>query len=183
MYILFIVEGDFCEDLTKIPFVLVKTIEEAELVCDNFYHHGEWRQKVIDYLEKEQVPVNIEKIENNQILKMFGASLRALEKKKEELEINGSLTTEGENELINEIKNLIGLITFQSQTDSYWKDLEDVKTKVMVISIPSGTFIRSAKNNIKEEFSDKEVNGNFLILDGLQYKSNDEYNPIIYMKV
>ena len=122
-------------------------------------------------------------MENNQLLNMVGAYLRELEKKKEELEINGSLTTEGENELINEIKNLIGLITFQSQTDSYWKDLEDVKTKVMVISIPSGTFIRSAKNNIKEEFSDKEVNGNFLILDGLQYKSNDEYNPIIYMKV
>lgn len=68
-------------------------------------------------------------MQNNQILKMFGASLRALEKKKKELEINGSLTTEGENELINEIKNLIGLITFQSQTDSYWKDLEDVKNK------------------------------------------------------
>ena len=41
-------------------------------------------------------------MQNNQILKMFGASLRALEKKKKELEINGSLTTEGENELINE---------------------------------------------------------------------------------
>ena len=122
-------------------------------------------------------------MQNNQILKMFGASLGALEKKKKELEINGSLTTEGKNELINEIKNLIGLITFKGKTDSYWKDLEGAKTKVMVISIPSGTFIRSAKNNIEEELSAKEVNGNFIILDGLQYKSNDEYNPIIYMKV
>ena len=31
--------------------------------------------------------------------------------------------------------------------------MEGAKTKVMVISIPSGTFIRSAKNNIEEEFN------------------------------
>ena len=81
-----------------------------------------------------------------------------------------------------EIKDIIGLVTFQGQTDSYWKDLEIVGTKVMVISIPSGTFIRCAKN-LKEELSSEKVNGKFLILDGLQYKSNDEYNPIVYMKV
>ena len=73
-------------------------------------------------------------------------------------------------------------MTLQGKTDSYWKDLEIIGTKVMVISIPSGTFIRCAKN-LKEELSSENVNGKFPILDGLQYKSNDEYNPIVYMKV
>lgn len=81
-----------------------------------------------------------------------------------------------------EIKDIVGLVTFQGKTDSYWKDLEIVGTKIMVISIPSGTFIRCGKN-LKEELSSENVNGKFLILDGLQYKSNDEYNPIVYMKV
>ena len=93
-----------------------------------------------------------------------------------------NITIEEKKEIKDNIKDIIGLVTFQGQTDSYWKDLEIVGTKVMVISIPSGTFIRCAKN-LKEELSSEKVNGKFLILDGLQYKSNDEYNPIVYMKV
>lgn len=92
------------------------------------------------------------------------------------------ITPEEEIEIKDVIKDTIGLVTFQGKTDSYWKDLEIIGTKVMVISIPSGTFIRCAKN-LKEELSSENVNGKFLILDGLQYKSNDEYNPIVYMKV
>ncbi|MCK5537139.1 MAG: hypothetical protein KAI79_09945, partial [Bacteroidales bacterium] len=71
---------------------------------------------------------------------------------------------------------------FKGQTDGYWKDLEVESTKVMVLSIPYGTFIRSA-NKPKEELSAEDVNGNFLILDGLLYKSNDDSNPIVYMEV
>jgi len=93
-----------------------------------------------------------------------------------------NITIEEKKEIKDNIKDIIGLVTFQGQTDSYWKDLEIVGTKVMVISIPSGTFIRCAKN-LKEELSSEKVNGKFLILDGLQYKSNDENNPIVYMKV
>ena len=93
-----------------------------------------------------------------------------------------NISIEEKKELKDNIKDIIGLVTFQGKTDSYWKDLEIVGTKIMVISIPRGTFIRCAKN-LKEELSSKEVNGKFLILDGLQYKSNDENNPIVYMKV
>ena len=93
-----------------------------------------------------------------------------------------NITIEEKKEIKDNIKDIIGLVTFQGQTDSYWKDLEIVGTKVMVISIPSGTFIRCAKN-LKEELSSEKVNGKFLILDGLQYKSNNENNPIVYMKV
>ena len=92
------------------------------------------------------------------------------------------ITPEEKIEIKDKIKYIVGLVTFQGKTDSYWKDLEIIGTKVMVISIPSGTFIRCAKN-LKEELSSENVNGKFPILDGLQYKSNDEYNPIVYMKV
>lgn len=72
--------------------------------------------------------------------------------------------------------------SFIGKTDGYWKDLEVEKTKVMVLSIPAGTFVRSA-NNPKEELSATDVNGNFVILDGLLYKSNNSTSPIVYMEV
>ena len=86
-------------------------------------------------------------------------------------------------------KNFIGgrirkdyFFKFKGKTNSYWKDLETVDTKVMILSIPTNTFIRSAKD-LKQELSAKDVNGNFLILDGLAYKSNINTKSIVYMKV
>ena len=80
------------------------------------------------------------------------------------------------------IKESTGLIEFKGATDAYWKDLETSDVKVMILSIPNGTFIRSA-NDLKQELSAKDVNGNFLILDGLAYKSNNDSESIVYMKV
>jgi len=79
-------------------------------------------------------------------------------------------------------KKKIKLHIFTGETNSYWKDLEEDKTKIMVLSIPSGTFVRNT-NKPKEELSATEVNGNFLILDGLDYKSNTAQTPIVYMEV
>ena len=75
-----------------------------------------------------------------------------------------------------------GIIDFKGKTDSYWKDLETADTKVMILSIPDGTYIRSA-NDLKQELSAQDVNGSFLILDGLAYKSNISTKSIVYMKV
>ena len=86
------------------------------------------------------------------------------------------------NKIKEKIKDKISLNIFKGETDGYWKDLEVEKTKVMVLSIPDGTFIRSASNP-KEELAAKDVNGNFLILDGLLYKSNTDYEQIVYMEV
>ena len=71
---------------------------------------------------------------------------------------------------------------YVGKTEEYWKDLEVAKTKVMVLSIPERTFVRSA-NKPKEELSASDVNGKFLILDGLLYKSNNPQSPIVYMEV
>jgi hypothetical protein len=80
------------------------------------------------------------------------------------------------------VKESTGLIEFKGATDAYWKDLETFDTKVMILSIPDGTFIRSAKD-LKQELSAQDVNGNFLILNGLAYKSNNSTESIRYMKV
>lgn len=80
------------------------------------------------------------------------------------------------------IKESTGLIEFKGETDAYWKDLETSDTKVIILSIPENTFIRNA-NDLKQELSAEDVNGNFLILDGLAYKSNISTKSIVYMKV
>ena len=80
------------------------------------------------------------------------------------------------------IKESSGLIEFKGVTDAYWKDLETADIKVMILSIPTNTFIRSA-NDLKQELSAEDINGNFLILDGLAYKSNISTKSIVYMKV
>ncbi|HOP51153.1 MAG TPA: hypothetical protein PK887_11110 [Ignavibacteriales bacterium] len=87
-----------------------------------------------------------------------------------------------ENNSIDDVQKKIKLHTFVGVTDGYWKDLEVEKTKIMVLSIPNGTFVRSA-NKPKEELSASDVNGNFLILDGLLYKSKNAQSPIVYMEV
>jgi len=80
------------------------------------------------------------------------------------------------------IKESVGLIEFKGATDAYWKDLETADVKVIILSIPNNTFIRSA-NDLKQELSAKKINGSFLILDGLAYKSNIDTESIVYMKV
>jgi hypothetical protein len=84
--------------------------------------------------------------------------------------------------LFKQLKEDIGFIEFLGETDNYWKDLEITGTKVMVISIPKGTYITNP-NDTKEQLSTENVNGDFPILYGLLYKSNIKALPIIYMKV
>lgn len=71
---------------------------------------------------------------------------------------------------------------FCGETEGYWQDLEGIDTKVMVLSIPSGTKIASPKD-LKTEYKAEDVNGKFLILDGLCYKSNTDSESIIYLEV
>lgn len=80
------------------------------------------------------------------------------------------------------IKERIGFCEFKASTDGYWKDLETEDTKVMVLSIPQGTYISTPENKTIEYDSNK-TNGGFLILEGLLYKSNNNNKSIAYMKV
>jgi len=86
------------------------------------------------------------------------------------------------NVVVGNIQERIKLHVFKGKTEGYWKDLEITETKVMILSIPNGTYIRSA-DKPKEELSSVDVNGNFLILNGLMYKSNTEQQQIVYIEV
>lgn len=71
---------------------------------------------------------------------------------------------------------------FSGITDGYWKDLEPKGKKYMIISMETGDYVRSAGNR-DEEFSSIDVSKRFLIVDGIDYKSNSASHTLLYMEV
>lgn len=74
------------------------------------------------------------------------------------------------------------LISFDGVTDEYWKDIEPKGKKYMIISIDYGDFVRSA-GLCGGDLSISDIYQKFVILDGIDYKSNSEYNQLFYMEV
>ena len=72
--------------------------------------------------------------------------------------------------------------TFAGDTDSYWKDLEPKGKKYMIISMVSGDYVRSAGMQGGDK-SSTDVNKKFVILDGIDYKSNSSSRTLVYMEV
>ncbi len=90
-----------------------------------------------------------------------------------------------EYENINmKLKSALGdeLKVFCGVTDSYWKDLEPSSKKCMILSIEPGSFVRNqGKREI--EYKSEDINGKFLILDGIDYKSNNSLSELLYVEV
>lgn len=173
------IEGKYLQ-LFKLDYkrLAAKFIEESPLFIYTLLMNAQLREYL---LNDEQIKIHL----NNS----FGLETY----KKQELVINrifNSLSVENttgktveELELVRSYtQSSIGLHKFKGQTDGYWKDLELAKSKVMILSIPNGTFIRAA-NNPMQELSAIDVNGKFLILEGLVYKSNDDKINVIYLEV
>lgn len=74
------------------------------------------------------------------------------------------------------------IMTFSGETDGYWKDLEPKGKKFMVISMESGDYIRSSGRSGGDLSSD-DVKNKFVILDGIDYKSNYNSHKLLYMEV
>ena len=72
--------------------------------------------------------------------------------------------------------------TFNGKTDGYWKDIEPSGKKYMVIMMGNGDYVRSAGDN-GGDLNYTDVNYNFKILDGIDYKSNSKSRTIYYMEV
>lgn len=70
---------------------------------------------------------------------------------------------------------------FAGVTDGYWKDLE-TSGKYMILKIESGDYVRSAGNN-GGDLSKTDITDHFLILDGIDYKSNNASRELWYMEV
>lgn len=74
------------------------------------------------------------------------------------------------------------LISFSGVTDGYWKDLEPKGKKYMIISIASGDYVRSAGVS-GGDLSYADIFEKFVIVDGIDYKSNTETHKLCYMEV
>lgn len=83
-----------------------------------------------------------------------------------------------------EFKTKLGenLISFAGVTDGYWKDLEPKGKNYMIISMGVGDFVRSAGKS-GGDLSNTDVTNKFVIVDGIDYKSNSATRQLLYMEV
>lgn len=74
------------------------------------------------------------------------------------------------------------LFSFAGVTDGYWKDLEPKGQKYMIISMDEGDFVRSAGDS-GGDLSSADIKNKFVIVDGIDYKSNSSTHMLLYMEV
>ena len=74
------------------------------------------------------------------------------------------------------------LVTFAGITDGYWKDLEPKEKKYMIINMGNGDFVRSAGLS-GGDLSSTDIKNKFVIVDGIDYKSNSSTRQLWYMEV
>ena len=74
------------------------------------------------------------------------------------------------------------LIKFAGVTEGYWKDLEPKGKEYMIISMGSGDFVRSAGLS-GGDLSSTDIINAFVIVDGIDYKSNSASRQLLYMEV
>lgn len=86
--------------------------------------------------------------------------------------------------LVSTVETILGdnLLTFAGVTDGYWKDIETKDKKYMIINMQSGNYVRSA-GKAGEEFGYSDVLNGFIIIDGIDYKSNNSTHKLLYMEV
>lgn len=71
---------------------------------------------------------------------------------------------------------------FCGKTESYWKDIEPKRKRLMIISMVEGNYLRNSGKD-GENLSASDINNKFIITDGIDYKSNSQFNELIYMEV
>lgn len=74
------------------------------------------------------------------------------------------------------------LVSFAGMTDGYWKDLEPKGKKYMIISMGDGDYVRSAGQS-GGDLSSADILNTFVIVDGVDYKSNSDTRKLLYMEV
>jgi hypothetical protein len=72
--------------------------------------------------------------------------------------------------------------SFSGVTEGYWKDLQPKGTKCLILGMEAGNFIRNSGKN-GEELNADAINKQFLILDGIDYKSNNANHALTYMVI
>ena len=88
------------------------------------------------------------------------------------------------SDFVNKMGN--NLYKVSKVTDGYWSDIEPKGKKYMIIDINRSNtgkdFVRSA--GVKDgDLSQKDIKNKFVILDGIDYKSNSSSSTLYYMEV
>lgn len=108
--------------------------------------------------------------------------------------IAGKHSSENTNAIYSDIENFIvnrqmlreelgeELKIFSGNTEAYWKDIEPKEKRFMIISMENGDYIRNA-GIFGEELSSTDINNNFMVFSGIDYKSNNTYHELLYMEV
>lgn len=111
----------------------------------------------------------------------------------EEKKVNATVANADKRDMYNEIclmpkasdfVSRLGdnLHIFSGVTDGYWKDLETKGKKYMIISMGSGDFVRSAGLQ-GGDLARTDIENKFVIVDGIDYKSNSASHQLLYMEV
>lgn len=107
----------------------------------------------------------------------------------EDLDIN-----KDKKEMYKEVCNLVyyndkiaemfgdNLKSFSGRTDGYWKDVEPKGKKYMILRMQTGNYVRSAGEK-DGDLGSSDINDEFRILDGIDYKSNNASHTLLYMEV
>lgn len=74
------------------------------------------------------------------------------------------------------------LLSFSGDTNGSWKDLEPKGKQFMIISVGLGGYVRAA-GKTGGDLSRDDVEYRFVIVDGIDYKSNFRINKLLYMEV
>lgn len=74
------------------------------------------------------------------------------------------------------------LHVYAGVTDGYWKDLETKGKKYMIISMGSGDYVRSSGLQ-GGDLGVTDIENKFVIVDGIDYKSNSSSRKLLYMEV
>ena len=84
------------------------------------------------------------------------------------------------NDFVSKLGNNMHI--FSGVTDGYWKDLETKEKKYMIISMGSGDYVRSAGLQ-GGDLASTDIENKFVIVDGIDYKSNSSSRQLLYMEV
>lgn len=143
------------------------------------------------YVLKSQSPLAIMCLLMNEHLRKY---YLPIEVKKEDGKISSDISSGGDKAAMfrticsmikkDDFKADLGdnLVTFAGETDSYWKDLEPKGRKYMIIDMGEGDFVRSAGLS-GGDLSSWDIRDKFVIVDGIDYKSNSYINQLLYMEV
>lgn len=74
------------------------------------------------------------------------------------------------------------IVAFAGITDGYWKDLEPKGKQYMIVSMGEGDYVRAAGHS-GGDLSSADILNKFVIVDGIDYKSNSATRKLLYMEV